>query len=120
MSYNDLPHLRSNTYSEGAAAKPTVAAGAGLGGSPSGLANAGRDEFGTISATTGTTPPTGTLFTLTFAQPYSVAPDAVIVNDNLGCDAFATATTTTLTITSKNAAAAASSLKVSYLVVGGA
>jgi len=121
MSYNDLPHLRSNAYSEGVAAKPTVAAGSAAGSGPTGLSNTGRDEFGTISVTTGSSGiGTGTLFTLTFAQPYSVAPDVVLVNDNGALDAYASATTTTLTISAKNTTVVSTPYKISYLVIGGA
>lgn len=110
--------LRSDAFSEASALKPGVAAGAAAGTSPSGLSNTGRDEFGTVSITAGSSPTTGTLFTVTFAKPYTIAPDAVIVSDNAGMGASGAATTTTLTISAHSAPSG--TVKVNYAVIGGA
>lgn len=113
--------FRSDVFSENNAVAPAVAAGGAAGTSPTGKTNAGRDEFGTISITTGATGINGTtLFTVTFAKPYTIAPDVVIVNDNGGLGAYGSATTTTLTVSVKTAPTASTAYKVNYLVVGGA
>lgn len=115
--------LRSDAYSENSALKPSVAAGAGAGTGPTGLANTGRDEFGTVSVTAGTSPAAGTLFTVTFAKPYAIAPDAVLVSAADSATAtvggfYASATTTALTIGTHGTPAG--TMKLNYLVVGGA
>lgn len=111
--------LRSDAFSENKAVKPTAVAGAAAGTSPTGLTNAGRDDFGSVSITTGTSTAAGTLFTLTFNNAYTVAPDAVIVDDNGGVASYGSATTTALTISAKTAPAASTAIKVNYVLVGG-
>lgn len=111
--------LRSDAFSEASAQTPSVAAGAAAGTSPTGKSITGRDEFGTASITLGSSPAAGTLFTITFAKPYTIAPDAVIVNDNAGLGAYGSATTTTLTI-SVHGTPATGTVKVNYAVIGGA
>lgn len=122
MSYADHPHLRATGYSEANSAKPSVAAGAAAGTSPT-VSNTGADERGQVTVTAGSTPTTGTLVTVTFATPYAVAPDAVVVShsDSVGNLAlYASATTTALTIGCHTAPTATDVYKISYVVVGGA
>jgi hypothetical protein len=114
--------LRSDAFSETNAAKPTVAAGAGAGTGPTGLANTGRDSFGTATVTAGTSPGAGTLFTVTYANAYTVAPDAVIVSPADSATAavggfYASATTTVLTIGTHGTPAG--TMKLNYVLVGG-
>lgn len=62
------------------ATKPTVAAGAAAGASPTvAVADGSNDCVGQVTVTTGTTTTTGTLFTVTFNKPYSVNAPYVIV-----------------------------------------
>ncbi len=121
MSYSDHPKLRSTGYSQTNAAKPAVAAGAGAGTGPT-VSLTGRDEFGTVSITAGTTPAAGTLATITFATPYTVAPVAsVIENDSNATQlgVYCTATTTTLTISGRTAGTATNVYLINYVVTGG-
>jgi hypothetical protein len=119
---SNLPRLRSNAYAHLNSAKPVATAGAGAGTSPT-ITNTGADERGQVSVTVGTSPAAGTLVTLAFAHPYSVAPDAVIVSANDSTTAasgvyYASATNTTLTI-GTHATTPAGALKLHYVVVGG-
>lgn len=117
MSYTDLPQLRGNGYSaNNPSSAPAIAYGAAV-GTPTAKSFVGRDEAGTLSFTP-SAETTGTVATITFATPYTVAPVAALVNASSGA-VYATATTTALTITATTALAAGAA-KVSYLVVGGA
>lgn len=126
MSYRDLPHLRSNGASLTSAQAPSIAAGAAAGTSPT-VAVAGYDERGLATVTAGSTGvTTGVLATITFATPYTVAPDAVVLTDGGGTgvlgtiEIYATVTTTALTLHARVAPTGSDVYKVNYLVVGGA
>jgi ABC-type enterochelin transport system substrate-binding protein len=106
----------------GTTTAPAVAAGAAAGTSPTAVSVTGTDEVGTAAFTSGTTPTTGTLLTITFAQPYAATPHVIISPqdaDSAAIKLSAVATTTALTI-SAGVAPAAGAHKIAYLVVGGA
>lgn len=106
----------------GTTTKPTIAAGAAIGTSPTGVLVTGTDEHGTVAFTTGTSPTTGIVATLTFAQPYAATPHVLITAgdaDSAAVKLYAVATTTVLTITAV-VAPAAGAHKIAYSVVGGA
>lgn len=121
MSFASLPRLRSNGYSEANAPSPSATAGAGAGTSPT-ISHKGADERGTVTVAAGTSPAAGTLVTLTFATPYSIAPDAVLVSANDSATAavggfYASATATVLTIGTHGTPSG--TMKLNYVVVGG-
>lgn len=121
MSYANVPHLRSNAFSEARQAKPAIAAGAGAGTGAT-VSVAGADERGLVTVAAGTSPAAGTLATLTFAKTYTAVPDAVLVSagDNATATVgglYASATATTLTIGTHGTPAG--TMKINYVVVGG-
>ncbi|BCP41436.1 hypothetical protein MINTMi27_15290 [Mycobacterium intracellulare] len=123
MSYADLPHLRSNAYSESTAASPSVAAAAGAGASPT-ITATGFDERGQVSVKVGATgEAAGSLVTVTFAKAYDVAPDAVVVSGNDSASAalnpYASASKTALTIGVAGTPSASATYVFNYVVVGG-
>lgn len=124
MSYSDLPHLRSNAASIARAAKPTVAVGAGAGtGATASLTN-GTDQHGAVSVTTGSAGwAAGTLATVTFATPYTVAPYAVSVDagdaNSTKLFLYATVTNTALTLSVATPATGASQVFVIYYTLFG-
>lgn len=114
-------HLRTNAYVHRNAAKPAIAAGAGAGTSPT-ISNTGTDECGQVSIAAGGSPAAGTLVTVTFAHPYAVLPDAVLVSAVDSATAtvgsfYASATKTAVTIGTHGTPAG--TMKVNYVVVGG-
>lgn len=82
----------SGTWSN---AKPTAAAGAGAGTSPT-ISDAGTALAGTVSLTSGTSTTTGALFTLTWASSgqFLVAPTACTVT-SIGTNSYTTFTSAT-------------------------
>jgi hypothetical protein len=121
LSYSNIPHLRANGASEAAILTPAKTNGAGSGTSPT-ITVAGADERGTVNIVTGGSPAAGTLVTLTFATPYTIAPDAVLVSANDTATAavgglYASASKTALTIGTHGTPAG--TMKINYLVVGG-
>lgn len=125
MSYKDSS-LRSDAFSRANAATPKVAKTAAAGTSATATVS-GVDESGVVTLTAGSASlSTGAVATITFATPYSVAPDAVIISDGGGTGALgdvkasATVTKTAVTIAFGVAATASDVYKIHYVVVGGA
>ena len=101
---------------------PTVAAGTAAGTSPT-VSVAGTDEFGVVTVTLGSSPTTGTLATVTFAEAYASAPICIAVTQNdttAALQLYANATTTALTIGNHTSTPSAGTYKISYHVIGGA
>ena len=126
MSYSDSPRLRGSGYSLANQQAPSVTAGAAAGTGATATV-AGGDERGVVTVTAAGTPAdTGVLVTLTFATPYTIAPDAVVIQQNDANPALtfyvSAVTTAHFVVTMKGSVAptAADVYKLHYLVIGGA
>ncbi|HEY3987930.1 MAG TPA: hypothetical protein VGM02_01445 [Acidobacteriaceae bacterium] len=101
-----FPHIGGPSYY----AAPSAAAGAALGGST--ISTSGNDTDFTVSFTTGATPATGALATMTFAKPWSTAPRCTTPTAKNAASAavvpylYLTETTTTISISTTTALAA--------------
>ena len=84
----------------------------------SGTLARGSDFAGTVQATTGATAPSaGNVCVVTFANPYTNVPSAVLVNGPL--DGYANAVTTTgFTIAVQDAPAASTTYNFAFIVIG--
>jgi hypothetical protein len=120
-----LARLRNDLYGEDHLVAPSVAAGATAQVGTGGTATfTGGDTHGQIVLTTGTSPSAaGTVATITFANPYSVAPVVVVspndaVTEALGVYASATATAATIGVHTE--VAGSTTYKINFLAIGGA
>ena len=97
----------TTTHQIGGGTAPTIAAGAGAGTSPT-IGITGHDTSFTITLTTGTTPSTGVIATVTFGTAYASAPYKQMTATGPNSDAlvptaaepYPTSTTTTLVLQS--------------------
>lgn len=103
--------------------KPTVAAGAALGSSPTvSIQNGSTDTAGLINITAGTSTTTGTIVTVTFNGTYAASPKAVILSaGGTACYVprpyVSSITTTTFVITAAVAPTASAVMNLYYLVI---
>lgn len=122
MSYASVPHLRGNAASIGQTVAPTKTNGAGAGTSPT-ITVSGSDEAGQVSITLGTSPAAGTLVTLTFQTAYAVAPVVVVSavdTTTATVGSFYASATTTQVVIGTHGTPTSGTLKLNYVVVGGA
>ena len=111
-------------FTASATATPTIAAGAAAGTSPT-ISISGSDQQGLITITTGTSPATGVLATVTFGNVWATAPKVPVIGPASGnagasgayCDASAV-TTSAWTIKVDAALAASTTYKFAYQVGG--
>jgi hypothetical protein len=113
-------NLTVNKHILATGASPAQSVGSAVGGGGT-ASDSGNDTTGTININTGSSPPAGCFITLTFSQPFSTTPHAVVTPVNGaagGLQFYVTRSTTSMSLCTDSAAPSNASFSFDYVILG--